>query len=237
MTRNRKTDRERVLHSATTLMLILLVMAIPLAAQEGAEDTLVLSTDSSRDPSITTTPTQGGAETQLDLSVMTQSLKWHGIYGDLLAVPTLSDGTDVFYNWTGESPQGEIFASRSGSVDWQSVTCAQAIDVQSEESITGTDSDSVSNTFNSSNVNSFDVGSSVFDTGDCGYAAFLIDDTGDHGTFEEILLHDGSDMVYTSILQPDTLGFNQENIDFQMIVPEDGTDDTATTYYLYAEIE
>jgi hypothetical protein len=57
--------------------------------------------------------------------------------------------------------------------------------------------------------------------------------------FYEVLLADGaSNIIYTSLLQQNMIGFNSNAYDFQMIVGEDGHDgDTSTsTYYFYAEI-
>ena len=60
------------------------------------------------------------------------------------------------------------------------------------------------------------------------------------GTFYEVLLTDGSNTVYASILEEaDTTGFDGNYYDFEMIVLEDGhgTDTSTTDYYFWVELE
>jgi hypothetical protein len=62
------------------------------------------------------------------------------------------------------------------------------------------------------------------------------------GTFDEVLLTDGSaapqNIIYTSILNQDTVGFDGGTHDFEMIVLENGASGkaTATNYYFYLEL-
>ena len=58
--------------------------------------------------------------------------------------------------------------------------------------------------------------------------------------FEEVILHDGTNIVWTAIISPNADGYETtgtETHDYQMIVPEDGSGNTAaTTYYFYVEL-
>ena len=58
--------------------------------------------------------------------------------------------------------------------------------------------------------------------------------------FEEVLLWDGVDVVFTSLLESDSVnGFDGKDHDFEMLVLEDGhgTDKEVTPYYFYVEIQ
>jgi hypothetical protein len=61
--------------------------------------------------------------------------------------------------------------------------------------------------------------------------------------FEEIILYDGTDhlngdIVYATILEQNLAGYNNNQFDFQMIVPENGapTWTSSTPYYFYVEL-
>ena len=56
--------------------------------------------------------------------------------------------------------------------------------------------------------------------------------------FYEMALYDTSNMVYSTILEPDETGYNGNSFDFQMIVPEIGLPsfNDSTAYYIYIEI-
>jgi hypothetical protein len=54
--------------------------------------------------------------------------------------------------------------------------------------------------------------------------------------FQEVLLTDNANIVYATLLEDNSIGFDNGRYDFQMIVPEDDTITTPTTYYFYAEI-
>ncbi len=64
-------------------------------------------------------------------------------------------------------------------------------------------------------------------------------------SFEEVLLYqwknegNGDGVIFTSILQSDANGYNNQSWDFQMLVPENGHNGntTSTTYYFYVELE
>lgn len=64
--------------------------------------------------------------------------------------------------------------------------------------------------------------------------------TGD-GMFEEVILYEETqnELIYTSLINNDVPGYNNQTWDFQMIVGENGHDgDTeTTTYYFYIELE
>jgi hypothetical protein len=58
-------------------------------------------------------------------------------------------------------------------------------------------------------------------------------------SFQEVVLSDGSNLVYTSLLANDANGFDNKTHDFEMIVGENGHlgDTTSTPYYFYLELQ
>ena len=98
----------------------------------------------------------------------------------------------------------------------------------------------VSNTFNSKNHPSFYSGGISFSEDECDSINVYNNQGPQTTNFFEVLLADGaSNIVYTAILEIDTLGFDSETHDFQMIVGEDGHEGDVDTsdYYFYLEID
>jgi hypothetical protein len=56
--------------------------------------------------------------------------------------------------------------------------------------------------------------------------------------FEELLLYDGSYVVYAALLEDSITGFDGTEYDFQMILPDSGLEGSQTpeTYYFYVEL-
>ena len=53
--------------------------------------------------------------------------------------------------------------------------------------------------------------------------------------FEEVLLMDGSDLIYSSIISNDQEGFNSDLYDFQFILLVNSTQ--TTHYYFFVELD
>ncbi len=53
-----------------------------------------------------------------------------------------------------------------------------------------------------------------------------------------MVLDDGSNIVYSSIIEDQSDGFDENDYDFQMLVPENGAEgfSGATAYYVYVEV-
>jgi hypothetical protein len=73
-------------------------------------------------------------------------------------------------------------------------------------------------------------------------SANIYDDGGvsDSNNFDEVILTDGSSIVFTSLLEEAAvLGFDGKDHDFEMLVLEDGhgTDIASRPYYFYVELE
>lgn len=174
---------------------------------------------------------------------ITQS--WQGYYGNVSGAIRLSDGSgNSMYNWSLASPSGEVFASTASSITWSSIDCFNwtADGATLETAFNVNDSaDGVNETFTDANSHAeFYVGGTTFTAGEC-MSTDVFDSTGASvdGTFEEVLLHDGTSTIFASLLEDDVSGFDSNAHDFQMLVLEDGhSGDTSTTpYFFYVELE
>ena len=104
------------------------------------------------------------------------------------------------------------------------------------------DVDGVNETFSyGNNHDAFYTNNIEFTEGQC-MSTQIYDDTGqgvnDH--FEEILLTDGTNTIFASLLEETSVsGFDQQDHDFEMLVLEDGhgSDTSTTTYYFYLELQ
>ena len=105
------------------------------------------------------------------------------------------------------------------------------------------DVDGINETFTLDTHSEFYVGAYNIEANTCN-ATQLYNSTG-HRVFEEVLLYvnqsdgDGDGVIFTSIIQQDTVGYDGGEWDFEMIVGENGHNGStgSTTYYFYVELE
>lgn len=185
---------------------------------------------------------QAGNVTALTIEAISITESWQGYYGNVTGTITLDDSSNfTFYNWSQASAQGEIFASRASSVTWASIRCATEGEVTTEETALGqdaTDADAVNNTFsNATNHPGFDIGATPIVADDC-WATNAFDNTGAQNSYYyQMLLHDGANIVYSTLLDGPQTAFNGHTADFQLLVGEDGHGNTATTpYFFFVEL-
>ena len=186
----------------------------------------------------------GGSFTTLVLNVTSQTSKWKAYVGNITGKLTLDNSNNfTIYDWALTTLQGEVYVSRNDSVTFGSLTCANDGNISAEENylnINSSSDDSISNTFNQTVHKSFVVGGTgTIQNSSCYAIATYVNDTSqpsDEGaTFQEVLLSDGNDLVFTAILEDNQQGFDLGSYDFQLIVPDDPSG-TSTTYYFYAEL-
>jgi len=197
----------------------------------------------------TSIPAQAGNVTEINIFGFSTTQSWQGYFGNVSGTIQLADSSDnIMYNWSLASPQGEVYATTSASVEWSSIACFNLsenhIALESAFNISSDDVDGVNETFSNSWPHDLFYTNNVqFNEGQCA-ATSLFDSTGvsvdDH--FEEVLLTDQSSstqVIFTSILDENVLGFDGRPHDFEMLVLEDGhgTDTATTPYYFYVELE
>jgi hypothetical protein len=184
---------------------------------------------------------QGGNMTELTINASLLSRYWQGFYGTVGAEIYLRDGAgSTLYDWRAASPEGEVYATRAIDVNFAEINCSSAADITKEEAYLGqnsSDIESVRNTFSKDSHPAFNVGGVSIDADSCNATNLYVNSSSQDSDFYEVLLSDAaSNMVYTALLDPDTIGFDNSSYDFEMLVGEKGDDDVVTEYYFYVEI-
>jgi hypothetical protein len=139
--------------------------------------------------------------------------------------------------------QGEVYVSRNNSINFTSLSCANNSMITNEETvlaINSSSSDGINTTFRQRVHRSFVIGGAgLISNSTCFSISTYINDasqsSSENNVFQEVLLSDGTNLVFVSILEDSTVGFDSGTYDFQMIVPDNPTE-ISTTYYFYAEI-
>jgi hypothetical protein len=193
----------------------------------------------------------GGTIATLNLTGVIKNPRWKAFVGNVSGTYTLDDAAgSTIYDWNIATVTGKVYATKkTTNVAWSSIACASSSQVSVENTrMDHTDSnDNINITFYDIESNSqLWVGATNIEASTCNYTLHTyVSDASQSSTFEEILLHDqdlGSGkktgMIYTTILEQDATGYNDETYDFQMIVPEVGTSGYtgSTAYYMYVEL-
>jgi hypothetical protein len=215
------------------------------AAPTGPDSVTVNSTSRRGNTPAVNTSAVAGNVTGLNINITWVTNSWQGYFGNISGVIVLDDANNKsMYSWVDASPSGEIYAVRtSNSIAWANVNCTNLTMVLSEETAMNIESaakDGINETFNKTSSTDFYVGSKRITAGACSFSQFLYenDAAATQSNFEEILLSDGTYIVYTSIINQNKIGFDNAAHDFQMIVPENGRngDSSVTNYYFYVEL-
>lgn len=187
-----------------------------------------------------------GTITVIDINSNQQDYKWKAYVGNVTGKLALDDGTaNTIYDWTLGTPTGEVYVTRSSSVTWANVTCANDTVIQDEQTALGmlsTDNDNINKTFNYTVHQSIIVGTKNIDNSTCRSTATYISDAPQTITettlFQEVLLSDSltGSLIYATIIEDDEIGYNNETFDFQLLVAENESSTTPTLYYFYVEL-
>ncbi|MBW2997312.1 hypothetical protein KY349_03155 [Candidatus Woesearchaeota archaeon] len=186
--------------------------------------------------------TSGGTITTLNINATTQNPHWKAYVGNISGELALQDASgNAVYDWNITSMEGEIYATRKSTVaDWDSIVCANLTHIQSEETalnMTSSSEDSILNTFNEKSHVAFYAGLTSVAANSCNSTNLYVNSQAS-SDFEELLLYDGSYVVYAALLEDSITGFDGTEYDFQMILPDSGLEGSQTpeTYYFYVEL-
>lgn len=194
---------------------------------------------------ITTDPafklTQAGNVSQVSLDVTGLTKSWQGYFGSVGGSIYLRDSSNfTMYDWNITQPTGKIYASRSVGINFASIRCSDESEIISEESFIGhnsNDSDSVRNTFYKNTHPQFNVGTEIILANSCNSTNLYVNSSNQNSNFYEVLLSDDANsMIYTTLLENNNLGFNNQIYDFELLVGENGHDEEVTPYYFFVEI-
>jgi len=177
---------------------------------------------------------EAGNTYSADLEANQSTYRWVGITGNATGTIILSDSSNnVFYNWSAEGLL--VYASTASSLAWSSLDDADEATVTSIATYLASGSDSYADTFTGASES---IGSQLYPTISSDYAS-TYDDSGAEA-WKTYSLTDGTNLVWAGVVN--TAGANNfkgDTVNYQMILPEDGTnaDTTATTYYLWLELQ
>ncbi|MCM2326208.1 MAG: hypothetical protein NDI94_07110, partial [Candidatus Woesearchaeota archaeon] len=183
--------------------------------------------------------TMAGNTTILDLASLTITNYWQGFYGNISGGISLQDSQgNTFYDWNVVVLNGEVFATRAYDVNFATFNCSNSTHIGSEEAYLGhvsTTGDSVSSTFSGSTHPSFSVGSLSIPQDTCVSTNLYVNGAQGSDFYEVLLSDDASNMVYTAIIDENTVGFDGRTYDFEMLVGDKG-DSSVTSYYFFMEL-
>lgn len=227
----------------TLIFAILLIASINHAAPNGASITYN-NTEEYTPQAAAGITTAGGTFTTLMLNTTTQNLRWKAYAGNISGKLTLDDGSNfTIYDWTMAVVAGEVYASRNNSINWASINCSNRTNIYTEENalnVTTANEDSINKTFINTLHKGFNIGDLTITNSTCPAIATYMNDTSqapsETANFQEIMLHDGASMVFATLLEPNSTGFNNQKYNFQLILPEKAIPSPPTTYYFYAEL-
>lgn len=209
--------------------------------------TVTLLSNSSYNSSSTSTMvnTSGGYIFTVQLNSSTQNTRWKGYVGNVTGQLVLSDsGGNKLYNWNDNSTTGEVYATRhSSTISWASLECANTTYIAQEDlALNQTNgADNLTATFSSYNHSEFYIGTNQIQQDNCSSIYTYVNNASQQTSFDEVILRDtsGGEIVFATILEDGTTGYDGRQYDFQLILPENGTSGWSGTipYYFYIELE
>ncbi|MFH1505729.1 MAG: hypothetical protein ABIE94_01935 [archaeon] len=240
-----KLNNKKIIGISIMVALILtLVFALVYAIPGGP--TISYQTNSTKNTSGPTNRTNddGGYITTMNLDLAQQTEYWKAYVGNVSGSITLDDSSSyTIYDWTLTTITGEVYATRASSTTWSNVQCANDAAVTAEQNFLNMTVDqiyNVNNTFNYSDHKSFIVAGKNITADSCWNTALHINDTGQTVTgaaaFQQIILQDGTDVIYTTIIENNAYGYNNMTYDYQLIVGEAESNGNALTHYFYVEL-
>lgn len=249
----RREHRERTLNpgfNAANALLIVLVLGLFVFAygvygQPTGANVTFNTTEEPLPSAAASLTTEGGSFTKLVLNGSFQTQKWKAYVGNVTGIITLDDAnSQTIYDWNLATIAGEVYVTRNGSMSWTGVSCGIQSTIDGEETflnINASSDDSINSTFNETTHKEFWVGTTQIASSTCRSLITYVNDTkqgiDENAPFQEVLLRDeNNNPVYVTMLEDETAGYDLGSYDFQMIVPEDETAGTPTTYYFYVEI-
>jgi len=203
------------------LLLMMFSISFAYAVSPSGGDVSIISSSRATPDEPTSVQAQAGNVTQLNVNGVSTTQSWQGYFGNVTGKIILDDSAgNSLYNWDLASPEGEIYASTSNSVDWSAIQCfnftadgstadltndkpgetsLHGLNLEQLESLFGIDPDSVDGvdeTFGLADENGykhslFYTNSLEFSAGECP-SSHLLGNGGakNDSSFEEVLLYD-----------------------------------------------
>ncbi len=241
---------------AILVLLVLVAVATTVLAVPGGPNNITVENSERRtnfSTGVKQIEAQAGNVTQLSINTTILTNRWQGYYGNISGTITLDDADgNTMYDWDGTSgfsPVGEIYAANFTVSDWSDVVCVNLTPggtsadgpsllnlsiLEDMYGMGGNDSDGIDETFSFNE--SVTIGTTTLDS--CPATYIYQSDSQSTGTWNETLLTENATttVIFAAEVEQDTIGFDGNLWDFQMIVGENGDVDGTTTYYFYVEL-
>jgi hypothetical protein len=186
----------------------------------------------------------GGYIAALNLTANIQDVRWKAFVGWVNGKFTLSDsGGSTIYDWTLSVTTGRVYATRVASaISWASMQCANRTTSLNAENLAmfhNSSSDNITKTFQYGTHNAFWVAGIPISANSCPTLKTYINNVSQGTSFQEMALYDSTNIIYATLLENRIVGYDGQAYDFQMLVPENGSQGFtgATPYYLYVELD
>ncbi|PLW80936.1 hypothetical protein C0585_00030 [Candidatus Woesearchaeota archaeon] len=229
-----------------TLIIVMMILIVAVSSNVPSGPTIEYFKNETVDPNPSTfINTSGGSFTTLNLNLTSQNYKWKAYVGNVTGKLTLDDSVNnTIYDWTLSTVSGNVYATRNGSIDWTSLSCADRTTIYGEETYLSIDTskdDSINSTFTNEVHKSFYASNNFITNSTCPAIATYVNDQAqaqsEDADFQEILLEDSAGtLIYTTVIENNVIGFDTNPYDFQMIVADDETTTTNVPYYFYVEL-
>lgn len=164
-----------------------------------------------------------------DVNSNMSTARWAGLLGNVTGNIILGDGSnDTLFSWA-NAGGNLVYASTAADPVWASIADATNSDMPTFLT-GGSDSDNYASTFVGGSEN---IGSNLY-TLSSDYATTL----SAASVWKTYSLKSGSDLIWAGKVVEDGTSYSGSTVDYQMIIPEDGTagDTTATAYNLWVEL-
>jgi hypothetical protein len=187
----------------------------------------------------------GGYIAALNLTASVQNTHWKAFVGWVSGGFTLDDmGGGTIYDWSLAVTTGRVYSTRdSSTIEWNLIGCANKTTNLAAENIAmfhNRTADNITATFlYPSTHDSFWVAGRNIGSGACPTLNTYVNDAAQDSDFQEMALYDSTSIIYATILEDNLPGYDGQSYDFQMLVPENGSQGFtgATAYYLYVELD
>jgi len=190
---------------------------------------------------------KGGYIHTINVNTTQQNYAWKAYVGNVTGRLVLQDsGQFSIYEWNmGLDALGNVYISRNGTVDWNTINCSNGNIMQNEDNflnLSSTPSKSINQTFSSNIHKGFKVSGKPIQNSTCPAIATYVNGSaqtpGENDKFQEVLLKDSySNLIYMTMMEQNALGYNNQQFDFQAILAENEGLSTPTTYFFYVELE
>jgi len=237
-----------MIYLVLTLILCGLSLYLAYADPQGATISGTPDVDNGPNRTADSRTDDGGVIVTINLDLEQQTDAWKAYVGNVTGKYVLQNGYNYsIYEWpSGGTVEGEVYITRSNAINFSNVSCATNARMLTEQGALGLPNNvpyNINNTFNTS-VNAhkaFSTAGTPFAQGACRALATWVNNTKQDPSptadFQEVALHDGTNFIYTSLINDNSWGFevNNATYDFQAIVAENESS-SGTTYYFYIEL-